>query len=126
MIGELHATYAYPDDATAAAAFERARSRTRWISVNRWALDSRDVLGRQAVTVLAEDEDPSRPNFDKACEILATDGTLIEAPASALTALRAKRARQAEDGRHIRVRYPAGSVLAQDGTNLGPLRRPQG
>lgn len=67
-IGAVRFTFTYDTPQAAKAAWERAAKRVRFLSIYRHALDG--DLSRQAVTVLAEDDEKCRPQVLKARRLL--------------------------------------------------------
>jgi hypothetical protein len=87
-IGAVHFTFAYEAPAIAKVAWERAERRVRFIAMFRHTLDG--DLSRQAITVLAEDDEQCRPQVAKARRLLVP-GVEIETPGDVLDVLRLKR-----------------------------------
>lgn len=122
-LGELHATFAYPTPSHAKRAWERAARACRGLSINRWALNP-PLLDKQAVTVIGEEA--SRPAFERALKLLASEGERIDTPPHTLRLLREKREAMMASGDDLHLtRAPGGMVLGPGGKQT-PFRRPQG
>lgn len=128
-IGAVHFTMEYRTPVAARAAWERAQKRCRNIAVCRHALGG--DMGKQAVTVLAEENDDCAPQVEKARRLLAAGGREIDTPADVLEVLR-KRRRESlvialASGRSKRVvRYGEQGAPADPATGRSVLRRNQG
>lgn len=126
MIGELERTYIYPTPAQAKRAWERAAKACRNVSINRFLLDHTRDDSPHLVNVMTEEEE--RDQFERACKILASEGTVRAPDAYVIELLRQKRTRHlatVQDGRKRVTRTESGMVLSEGGIQW-PRRRGQG
>lgn len=127
MIGELERTYLYPTPAQAKRAWERVARACRFVSVNRLLLDASRDDSPHVVNVMTEED--QRPQFVRACKLLASEGEPIDTAPHVLELLRDKRIRfmttEDDPERKRIVRTESGMVLGPGGVQW-PRRRGQG